>query len=46
MKKSDTVMSKSVKNEVGFIFARGTAPVSVDGKVIQFRSQSNNSLIN
>ena len=27
MKKSDTVMSKSVKNEVGFIFARGTAPV-------------------
>ncbi|MCV0372286.1 MAG: hypothetical protein K5793_01850 [Nitrosarchaeum sp.] len=27
MTKSDTVMSKSVKNEVGFIFARGTAPV-------------------
>ncbi|MBT8242275.1 MAG: hypothetical protein HKO48_02985 [Nitrosopumilus sp.] len=27
MKKSDTIMSKSVKNEVGFIFARGTAPV-------------------
>ncbi|MGY5143885.1 MAG: hypothetical protein ACW9XH_05335 [Candidatus Nitrosopumilus sp. bin_32a] len=30
MKKSDTVMSKSVKNEVGFIFARGTAPVFSD----------------
>ena len=30
MKKSDTVMSKSVKNEVGFIFARGTAPVYSD----------------
>ena len=27
MKKSDTVMSKSVKTEVGFIFARGTAPI-------------------
>lgn len=27
MKKSDTVMSKPVKNEVAFIFARGTAPV-------------------
>ncbi len=27
MKKSDTVMSKSVKHEVGFIFARGTAPI-------------------
>ncbi|WP_299293831.1 hypothetical protein [Nitrosopumilus sp.] len=27
MKKSDTVMSKSVKSEVAFIFARGTAPV-------------------
>jgi hypothetical protein len=27
MKKSDTVMSKPVKNEVGFIFARGTAPI-------------------
>lgn len=26
MKKSDTVMSKSVKTEIGFIFARGTAP--------------------
>jgi hypothetical protein len=30
MKKSDTVMSKSVKTEVGFIFARGTAPVFSD----------------
>ncbi len=30
MKKSDTVMSKSVKNEIGFIFARGTAPVYSD----------------
>ncbi|NQV38923.1 MAG: hypothetical protein HQ505_00015 [Nitrosopumilus sp.] len=30
MKKSDTVMSKSVKSEVGFIFARGTAPVFSD----------------
>lgn len=30
MKKSDTVMSKPVKNEVGFIFARGTAPVYSD----------------
>ncbi|MCV0400389.1 MAG: hypothetical protein K5777_00195 [Nitrosopumilus sp.] len=30
MKKSDTVMSKSVKNEVGFIFARGTAPIYSD----------------
>jgi len=29
MKKSDTVMSKSVKEEIGFIFARGTAPVHV-----------------
>ncbi|HET9009030.1 MAG TPA: hypothetical protein VFN17_02790 [Nitrosarchaeum sp.] len=27
MKKSDTVMSRPVKEEVGFIFARGTAPV-------------------
>lgn len=27
MKKSDTVMSKPIKNEVGFIFARGTAPI-------------------
>ncbi len=27
MTKSDTVLSKSVKNEIGFIFARGTAPV-------------------
>ena len=30
MKKSDTVMSKSVKHEVGFIFARGTAPIYAD----------------
>ena len=30
MKKSDTVMSKSVKTEVGFIFARGTAPIHAD----------------
>ena len=30
MKKSDTVMSKPVKNEVGFIFARGTAPIYSD----------------
>ncbi|MFQ5475545.1 MAG: hypothetical protein ACE5DT_00765 [Nitrosopumilus sp.] len=30
MKKSDTVMSKSVKHEVGFIFARGTAPIYSD----------------
>ena len=30
MKKSDTVMSKSVKSEVGFIFARGTAPIFSD----------------
>jgi len=30
MKKSDTIMSKSVKNEIGFIFARGTAPVYSD----------------
>jgi len=30
MKKSDTVMGKSVKNEVGFIFARGTAPMYSD----------------
>jgi len=30
MQKSDTVMSKPVKNEVGFIFARGTAPVYSD----------------
>lgn len=27
MKKSDTVMNKSVKSEVAFIFARGTAPI-------------------
>lgn len=30
MQKSDTIMSKSVKNEIGFIFARGTAPVYSD----------------
>ncbi len=30
MKKSGTIMSKSVKNEVGFIFARGTAPLYSD----------------
>ena len=30
MKKSDTIMSKSVKNEIGFIFARGTAPIHSD----------------
>jgi len=30
MKKSDTIMSKHVKNEVGFIFARGTAPIYSD----------------
>ena len=30
MKKSDTVMSKAVKTEVGFIFARGTAPIYSD----------------
>jgi flagellar hook assembly protein FlgD len=30
MKKSDTVMSKSVKSEVAFIFARGTAPLYSD----------------
>ncbi len=30
MKKSDTIMSKPVKSEIGFIFARGTAPVYSD----------------
>jgi len=30
MKKSDTIMSKSVKHEIGFIFARGTAPIHSD----------------
>ena len=42
MKKSDTVMSKSVKNEVGFIFARGTAPVYSDeiGELIDVLSKS------
>lgn len=42
MKKSDTVMSKSVKSEVGFIFARGTAPVHSDeiGQLIDVLSKS------
>ncbi len=42
MKKSDTVMSKSVKSEVGFIFARGTAPVYADeiGQLIEVLSKS------
>ncbi len=42
MKKSDTVMSKSVKTEVGFIFARGTAPVFSDeiGELIDILSKS------
>ncbi|WP_246282149.1 hypothetical protein [Nitrosopumilus ureiphilus] len=42
MKKSDTVMSKPVKNEVGFIFARGTAPVYSDelGELIDILSKS------
>ncbi len=42
MKKSDTVMSKSVKNEVGFIFARGTAPIFSDeiGELIDVLSKS------
>ncbi len=42
MKKSDTIMSKSVKNEVGFIFARGTAPVFSDeiGELIDVLSKS------
>jgi len=42
MKKSDTVMSKSVKSEVGFIFARGTAPVYADeiGQLIDVLSKS------
>ena len=42
MKKSDTVMSKSVKTEVGFIFARGTAPVYSDeiGELIDVLSKS------
>jgi len=30
MKKSNTIMSKDVKHEVGFIFARGTAPIYSD----------------
>ena len=42
MKKSDTVMSKSVKHEVGFIFARGTAPIHSDEitKLIDVLSKS------
>lgn len=42
MKKSDTVMSKSVKNEIGFIFARGTAPIYSDelSELIDILSQS------
>jgi len=42
MKKSDTVMSKSVKTEVGFIFARGTAPLFSDeiGELIDVLSKS------
>lgn len=42
MKKSDTVMSKSVKHEVGFIFARGTAPLFSDeiGELIDVLSKS------
>ncbi len=42
MKKSDTVMSKPVKNEVGFIFARGTAPIYSDelGELIDVLSKS------
>ena len=30
MKKSNTIMSRDVKHEVGFIFARGTAPIYSD----------------
>ena len=42
MKKSDTIMSKSIKNEVGFIFARGTAPIYSDEitKLIDILSKS------
>jgi hypothetical protein len=42
MKKSDTVMSKSVKQEVGFIFARGTAPIHADDidKLVDILSKS------
>jgi len=42
MKKSDTIMSKPVKNEVGFIFARGTAPIYSDelGDLIDILSKS------
>ncbi|MCH8085892.1 MAG: hypothetical protein IIC15_05660 [Thaumarchaeota archaeon] len=30
MKKSNTIMSRDVKHEIGFIFARGTAPIYSD----------------
>ena len=30
MKKSDTIMNRQVQQEVGFIFARGTAPIYTD----------------
>ncbi len=42
MKKSDTVMGKSVKHEVAFIFARGTAPIHSDDitKLIDILSKS------
>jgi len=42
MKKSDTMMNKQVKTEVGFIFARGTAPVFSDeiGELIDVLSKS------
>ena len=42
MKKSGTVMSKPVKNEIGFIFARGTAPIYTDelGQLVDVLSQS------
>jgi len=42
MKKSDTVMSKSVKSEVAFIFARGTAPLYSDeiSDLVDFLSKS------
>ena len=42
MKKSDTVMNRQVKEEVGFIFARGTAPLYSDelGNLIDLLSKS------
>ena len=42
MTKSDTVMSKSVKSEIAFIFARGTAPLYVDeiGELVDVLSKS------